>query len=118
MGQSMADWKTIRDARHERRAPRISLPLTLTALTFSAVVLVFFMEWFIPGAAVLPIFSLAAMTVAAAVALVAKMRGVRWDGDGVTLWDIAGASMLFGCAAAIFSKPENIPHWFGQSIVP
>jgi hypothetical protein len=92
--------------------------LTLIVLSLLAAIPILLIGSSEPRPAVLPVFSLAATAIAAAVALIAKVRGARWDGDAITLWDIAGAFVLIGCAAAILSKPENLLHWFGQSIVP
>lgn len=114
----MADRKTILDADHRRFAAHIRQPFTLIVMSLLAAMPIAFIASVVPRALVLPVFTLAALAVAATLALAAKMSGARWDGDAVTLWDAAGAFVLLGCAAAIFSQPENVSHWFGHSIVP
>jgi hypothetical protein len=36
--------------------------------------------------------------------------------EDVTLWDIAGAFTMMGCAAAIFSEPDQAAQFFEQSV--
>jgi hypothetical protein len=69
----------------------------------------------VPRAAVLPAISLAAFGLAALVAFASWWFAARRDGDTVTLWDIAGAFVLVGCAAAMLSEPDNILQTFGLS---
>lgn len=66
-----------------------------------------------PRAAALPVICLAAFGLAALVAFAAWSFGARRDGDNVTPWDIAGAFVLVGCAAAMLSDTENTLQTFG-----
>jgi hypothetical protein len=36
--------------------------------------------------------------------------------ENVTLWDIAGAFTMMGCAAAIFSEPDQVAQFFEQPV--
>jgi hypothetical protein len=60
---------------------------------------------------VLPVFSLLLFSDAAIAAIVA-----RRNPQNATLWDIAGAFTMMGCAAAIFSEPDQVALLFEQSI--
>lgn len=68
----------------------------------------------VPRAVFLPSVSLAAIAAASAVAFTAWWFGVRRHRDTITLWDIAGACALIGCAAAMLSEPESILQTFGH----
>jgi membrane protease YdiL (CAAX protease family) len=72
----------------------------------------------LPPALLLPSLSLAALALAALAAAIAWIVGASRRGDHVTLWDVAGAFTLIGCAAAMLSKPESILALFGQTLVP
>jgi hypothetical protein len=67
----------------------------------------------IPGPLLLPVLSLAAMAVAAVAALFGLVRREPWHGERITAWDIAGAFAFIGCAAGMFSQPENVMQLFG-----
>src|SRR5438876_11817162 len=58
---------------------------------------------------VLPAFSILLFSDAAIVAIVARINS-----ENVTLWDIAGAFTMIGCAAAIFSEPDQVALFFEQ----
>ena len=68
----------------------------------------------VPRAVFLPSVSLAAIAAAAAVGVAAWWFGARRHRDTITLWDIAGACALIGCAAAMLSEPESILQTFGH----
>jgi len=38
----------------------------------------------------------------------------RMNSENVTLWDIAGAFTMMGCAATIFSEPDQVALFFEQ----
>jgi hypothetical protein len=59
---------------------------------------------------VLPAFSILLFSDAIA-AIVA-----RRNSENVTLWDIAGAFTMMGCAAAIFSEPDQVALFFEQPV--
>jgi hypothetical protein len=56
---------------------------------------------------VLPAFSILLFAEAAIAAIVARSIQVYRNSENVTLWDIAGAFTMMGCAAAIFSEPDQ-----------
>jgi hypothetical protein len=60
---------------------------------------------------VLPALSILLFSEAAIAAIVAR-RSRR----NVMLWDIAGAFTMMGCAAAIFSEPDQVALLFEQSV--
>jgi hypothetical protein len=51
----------------------------------------------------LPAFSILLFSDTAILAIVARINS-----ENVTLWDIAGAFTMVGCAAAIFSEPDQV----------
>jgi len=58
---------------------------------------------------VLPAFSILLFADAAIAAIVARINS-----ENVTLWDIAGAFTMIGCAATIFSEPDQVALFFEQ----
>jgi uncharacterized membrane protein YfcA len=65
---------------------------------------------------VLPAFSILLFAEAAIAAIVARSIQVHRSSENVTLWDIAGAFTMMGCAAAIFSEPDQAAQFFEQSV--
>jgi hypothetical protein len=63
---------------------------------------------------VLPAFSILLFSDAAIAAIVACAIHARRTSENVTLWDIAGAFTLMGCAAAIFSERDQVVRFFEQ----
>jgi hypothetical protein len=63
---------------------------------------------------VLPAFSILLFSDAAIVAIVASRNSENVE--NVTLWDIAGAFTMMGCAAAIFSEPDQVAQFFGPPV--
>jgi len=60
---------------------------------------------------VLPAFSILLFADAVIAAIVARMNS---ESENVTLWDIAGAFTMMGCAATIFSEPDQVALFFEQ----
>jgi hypothetical protein len=58
---------------------------------------------------VLPALSILLFSDAAIAAIVARRNSAN-----VMLWDIAGAFTMLGCAAAIFSEPDQVALFFEQ----
>ncbi|MEX0752880.1 MAG: hypothetical protein WD073_08140 [Xanthobacteraceae bacterium] len=114
----MADRKTILGLGYRDLAALLAPRQTLVALTLPAAASLIFIVTFVPPSLVLPVISLTAIAAAATLSLIAWARGAGAGGAAITLWDIAGASVLIGCAAAMLSKPENVLHLFGQNLVP
>jgi hypothetical protein len=69
-------------------------------------------ELMAPDPLALPMISLLALGIAAAVALLAWATGARRDGDAITAWDVAGAFTLIGCAAAMLTQNEYALEYF------
>ena len=65
---------------------------------------------------VLPAFSMLLFAEAAIAAIVARSIHVHKDSANVTLWDIAGAFTMMGCAAAIFSEPDQAALFFEELV--
>jgi hypothetical protein len=65
---------------------------------------------------VLPAFSILLFSDAAIAAMVARAIHVRRNSENVTLWDIAGVFAMMGCAAAIFSEPDQVVRLFEQLV--
>lgn len=56
---------------------------------------------------VLPAFSILLFIEAAFAVIAARLIQVPDDANGITLWDLAGGFTLIGCAAAVFSEPDQ-----------
>lgn len=63
---------------------------------------------------VLPAFSILLFWDAAIATIVARAIHTPRNSQNVTLWDIAGAFTMMGCAATIFSKPDQVVRLFEQ----
>ncbi len=61
-----------------------------------------------------PAFSILLFAEAAIAAIVARAIHARRNSQNVTLWDVAGAFTMMGCAAAIFSEPDQVVRLFEQ----
>jgi predicted permease len=65
---------------------------------------------------VLPALSILLFAEAAIAAIVARSIHVHKNSEKVTVWDIAGAFTMMGCAAAIFSEPDQVAQFFEQPV--
>lgn len=61
---------------------------------------------------VLPALSILLFSDAMIAALLARTDSENVTLENVTLWDIAGAFTMMGCAAAIFSEPDQVALFF------
>jgi hypothetical protein len=61
---------------------------------------------------VLPALSILLFSDAMIAALLARADSEHVTLENVTLWDIAGAFTMMGCAAAIFSEPDQVALFF------
>jgi hypothetical protein len=61
---------------------------------------------------VLPALSILLFSGAMIAALLARTDSENVTLENVTLWDIAGAFTMMGCAAAIFSEPDQVALFF------
>jgi hypothetical protein len=103
------DWKNRPGTRTARW--RGLLPI-LTAMAAATILL---LGWLLPAALVLPVISAASLAAAGAAALVAWSGRARRDGDGITLWDIAGVLAFIGFAAGMLSEPMHVAQLFGYA---
>jgi hypothetical protein len=65
---------------------------------------------------VLPAFSILLFAEASIAAMAARSIHVHKNSEKVTLWDTAGAFTMMGCAAAIFSEPDQAALLFAQPV--
>ncbi len=111
----MADRRTLPRSGPRRFGDLIVPHIRMARLVTLAATPILIASSLVPKGAVLPVVSLTAVALAAVVAFAAWGFGARRDGDTVTLWDIAGAFVLVGCAAAMLSGPENLLQTFGRN---
>jgi hypothetical protein len=92
------------------RAPRVEFAkaqATLVALALATAMPLSLLAWTLPRALLLPVLCLVAVTAAAIAALFAWHRDAKRQSEQVTAWDVAGALVLIGCAAAMLSNSEQ-----------
>ena len=65
---------------------------------------------------VLPALSILLFSDAMIAALLARANSENVMLENVTLWDIAGAFTMMGCAAAILSEPDQVALFFEQPV--
>jgi hypothetical protein len=98
----------------KRNIPSLESIGILTLLSVSIVVPAFLMIRSLEPGFVPPAFSILLFSDAAIAAIVARAIHARKTSENVTLWDIAGAFTMMGCAAAIFSEPDQVVRFFEQ----
>ena len=99
-----------------RNAPSLEPFGVLALLSVLIAVPAFLMIGVLEPGLVLPAFSMLLFAEAAIAAIVARSIHVHRNSENITLWDIAGAFTLMGCAAAIFSEPDRAAQFFEQPI--
>jgi hypothetical protein len=114
----MADRRSLRRSSIDGLPAGLAPHLRLGGLVFLAAAPLFAVAALVPRDLFLPSITLAAIAGAAIAALAAWWFGVRRKGDTVTLWDIAGAFALIGCAAAMLSEPEAVLTTIGRNTQP
>ncbi|UPK40287.1 hypothetical protein IVB18_13340 [Bradyrhizobium sp. 186] len=65
---------------------------------------------------VLPALSILLFSDAMITALLALAKSENIALENVTLWDIAGAFTMMGCAAAILGEPDQVALFFEQPV--
>jgi hypothetical protein len=98
----------------KRNAPSLEPFGILALLSVLIAVPAFLMIGVLEPGLVLPAFSMLLFTEAAIAAIVARRNAENVE--NVTLWDIAGAFTMMGCAAAIFSEPDQVAQFFEQPV--
>lgn len=110
----MANRWTLRGSRGNGLSARLSPHVRLAGLTLVAAAPLLLAAALVPRTVVLPTLTLAAIAAAGLAALAAWSLGARRHAKTITLWDIAGAFALIGCAAAMLSEPENVLQTLGH----
>ena len=100
----------------KRNVPSVESIGILTLLSVLIVAPAFLMIRLLEPGFVLPAFSILLFSDAAIAAILAQSIHVHRNSENVTLWDIAGAFTMMGCAAAIFSKPDQVVRFFEQLV--
>jgi uncharacterized membrane protein (DUF4010 family) len=93
-----------RSSRGETAGPTVAAIVIGAALLAALAV----SAWSLPPALVLPAFSLIALGIACAMALLAWRQPGAANGRRVSYWDLAGALTFLGLCAAILSEPEQV----------
>jgi hypothetical protein len=99
-----------------RNVPSLGSFGVLALLSVSIAAPAFLMIRLLEPGFVPPAFSILLFSDAAIAAIVARAIHARRNSENVTLWDIAGAFTMMGCAAAIFSKPDQVVRFFEQLV--
>ncbi len=100
----------------KRKAPSLESRGILLFLSILIAVPAFLIVHLLGPGLFLPAFSLLFFLDAGIAALMAHSIHAPRDSENITLWDIAGAFTLLGCAAAIFSEPDQVALFFKQLI--
>ena len=95
----------------KRNVPSLESLGTLALLSVLIAAPAFLMIRVLEPGLVLPAFTILLFSDAAIAAIVARINS-----ENVTLWDIAGAFTMMGCAAAIFSEPDQAAQFFEQPV--
>ena len=98
----------------KRNVPSLESLGTLALLSVLIAAPAFLMIRLLEPGVVLPAFSMLLFSDSAIAAIVARAIHARRNSENVTLWDIAGAFTLMGCAATIFSEPDQVALLFEQ----
>jgi hypothetical protein len=99
----------------KRNVPSLESIGILTLLSMLIVASAFLMIRLLEPGFVLPAFSILLFSDAAIAAMVARNPRSQ-NSEDITLWDIAGALTMMGCAAAIFSEPDQVVRSFEQLV--
>jgi hypothetical protein len=97
-----------------QRSGSSAISFGILALSVLVAVPTFLIVRLIDPALILPVLSIVLFAGAAIAVVVARSVHSDRDSGHVTLWDIAGAFTLMGCAAAIFSEPDQVAQFFEQ----
>lgn len=114
----MADRNSLRRSSPHGLAAALLPHLRLGGLVLLAAAPLFAVAAFVPRALFLPSVALAALAAAAMASLFACALRVRRHGGTITLWDVAGACALIGCAAAVLSEPDTVLTTIGKTAEP
>jgi len=98
-----------RETGEQLQSLKVDVPLTAAIMAIPAVL------WIgsLPAQLHLPGLAITAMIAAAAAAVLAWLTRTDRRASEATLWDFAGACVLVGVAAGMFSDPEHVSQLFG-----
>jgi hypothetical protein len=94
-----------------RKAPSLKSFSILALLSMLIAAPAFVMIHLLEPELVLPAFSVLLFLDAAIAAILARINS-----ENVALWDMAGAFTMMGCAAAIFSEPDQVALFFERLV--
>jgi len=114
----MADRKSVHRSWPQGLPAGLQPHIRLGGLVMLAAAPLFIVAILVPRALFLPSVALVALAAAAAASLVAWWARARRHGETITLWDIAGACALIGCAAAMLSEPDAVITTIGKTSEP
>ena len=95
-----------------RNAPRRDSFSMLALLSMLIAAPALLMIHLLESELVLPALSILLFSSAMIAALLARTDSENVAPKNVTLWDVAGAFTMMGCAAAIFSEPDQVALFF------
>ena len=98
----------------KRNVPSLKTFCTLALLSMLIAAPAFLMIRLLEPGLILPALSILLFSHAGVAAIVAVSIRADRNSKNITLWDIAGAFTLMGCAAAIFSEPDQVTKLFEQ----
>ncbi len=113
----MADRRILR-GMGRRAIVAIHPQLALATLVLLAAAPIVLAVAIMPRAAVLPALGVMSIALGFALGGIAWWRKATRHAATVTLWDVAGACVLIGCAAAMLAQPENVLQVFAESDKP
>lgn len=85
------------------------------AASLAAATALAFANTMIPAPLLLPLFSIVAVIAAFSIAFFAWIRAAARRTEHVNAWDISGALLFVGFAAALLSNPESALAFFEQA---
>jgi hypothetical protein len=94
-----------------RKAPSLKSFSILALLSMLIAAPAFLMIHLLEPELVLPAFSIVLFLDAAIAAILAHINS-----ENLALWDIAGAFTMMGCAATIFSEPDQVALFFERLV--
>jgi len=101
-------------SRINRKAPSRESFCIIGLLSMLIAAPAFLMIRLLEPGLVLPALSILLFSYAAIAAIAAHLFHADRNSKNATLWDVAGAFTLMGCAAAIFSEPDQVALLFEQ----
>jgi hypothetical protein len=93
---------------HARIATALRPHATIAGIAAVEALPLILVAYLVPSALVLPVLSIAFLTAAGVLALIAWCIRSDRNASNMTVWDLAGASTFIGFAAGILSTPENV----------